>query len=323
MGGMSPELNNFPRLNRLRDRSCMLQKSREFFTNRGLIEVDCPLLSDSAAVDAHIDLITATYAQKETRYLHSSPEYGMKRLLSEGMGDIFQLAHVFRDGESGNNHNPEFSLVEWYRIGWTFEQMIAETCEYIQLFLAPLPIVSITYREAFQKYANLDSSNATTESLVHYLHTHQIPVYIGIEHADKDDLLNLILAHTIEPHLGQGNLTALTHYPVTQAALAKTVQMQGEWVAERFEIYHKGKELANGYHELTNPSEQKKRFEEANVKRQELGKKALPIDFRFLEALNQGIPDCCGVAVGFDRLMMLRHHSQHIADILPFVWDIA
>ena len=155
------------------------------------------------------------------------------------------------------------------------------------------------------------------------MNSHRIPYYEGIENEGRDAILNLLLAHLVEPKLGQEGLTALTHYPASQAALAKTLQIGEELAAERFEIYFNGIELANGYHELSHAQEQYDRFEESNQHRKALGKGVLPIDFRFLEALEKGLPDCCGVAVGFDRLMMIRHNSTQIRDVMPFAWDIA
>ncbi len=304
----------------LHDRSHMFALAREFFSKRGVKEVDVPLLSASASVDAHIDLITAIYNQKETRYLHSSPEFGMKRLLAMGIGDIYQLAHVFRDGEYGVKHNPEFTMAEWYRIGITFEEMIQETFDFVKLFIGDHPTISITYKDAIQRYAGFDYTSATNEDLWRYIKKLDHTPYAGMEHEDKDALLNMILAISVEPHLGCEGLCALTHYPATQAALAQTKWHGQEAVAERFEIYYQGVELANGYHELADAHEQRHRFLEANIQRIALGKSPLPIDENFLAALELGLPECCGVAVGFDRLMMLRHQSPSLAAILPFDW---
>lgn len=307
----------------LQDRARLLAKARSFFLEREVLEVDCPLLTQGASIDAHIDLIPAAYASSETRYLHSSPEYGMKRLLAEGIGDIYQLSHVFRDGESGRKHNPEFMMAEWYRCGFTFLQMIDETLEFIQLFLGKVPTMILTYREAFLRFAHFDYLTATEQELLNYIRDHAIPSYPGIEKEGKDALLNLILGTVIEPRLGEGSLCALAYYPSTQAALARTVQKGDEKVAERFEVYYKGVELANGYHELTDASEQRQRFLESNAHRKMLGKQELPLDEHFLKALEKGIPDCSGVAVGFDRLMMLRHNAKHIEEVIPFVWQNA
>lgn len=309
------------KIERLRDRGHMLATSRIFFEQRQVLEVDCPAITQAASVDAHIDLIAVCQGSSR-RYLHSSPEYGMKRLLSEGIGDIYQLSHVFRDGEYSNKHNPEFMMAEWYRLGHTFEMMIDETVDFIKLFLGNLPVHILSYRKAFQEYVGIDYVNASIADLLACLDKHAIIPYPGIEEEGKDALLNLILGTLIEPHLGKDGLCVLAHYPSSQAALAKTCQRGDELAAERFEIYHHGLELANGYHELVDADEQRKRLIESNVHRQQLGKDTLPIDEHFLQALEKGLPDCCGVAVGFDRLMMLRH-NQPIAEVIPFTWDIA
>jgi lysyl-tRNA synthetase class 2 len=308
----------------LHDRSKMLEKARAFFKERSVLEVDTPLISASASVDLHIDLIPCLDAQGQWRYLHSSPEYGMKRLLSQGIGDIFQLSHVFRQGEQGQKHNPEFMMAEWYRCGLSFTQMMEETCDFIRLFLGSLPSRTTTYKQAFQFFTEIDYETANRESLLSYLQEREVPLYEGILAEGKDALLNQILGTFIEPHLGQEELCVLAYYPSTQAALAKTITLEsGEQVAERFEIYYRGVELANGYHELANPLEQHQRFIEANAGRIKLKKEALPIDHHFLSALEKGLPDCCGVAVGFDRLMMLRHQASSISDVIPFDWNLA
>lgn len=305
----------------LRDRAAMLAKARTFFADRGVIEVDCPCISASASVDAHIDLIPVTYHSRQTRYLHSSPEYGMKRLLADGIGDIYQLSHVFRDGELGTKHNPEFMMAEWYRIGISFSDMIQETMAFIRLFLEDLPDTSITYRAAFLKYAGFDYLSISEEQLLRYIKKQGIAPYHNIANEGKDALLNIIMGYIIEPNLGQDGLCALTHYPASQAALSQTTWFDDEHVAERFEIYHKGVELCNGYNELCDADEQYERLVAANAQRAALDKSTLPIDQDFLNALKKGLPDCCGVAVGVDRLMMLRHNKTNIADVIPFPWS--
>lgn len=298
----------------------MLAKCRAFFQERGVCEVDCPAISAGASVDAHIDLIPIHYVDYERRYLHSSPEFGMKRLIVEGMGDIYQLSHVFRDGEWTPKHNPEFTLAEWYRIGVSFPGMIHETLEFIRLFLGALPVIEISYRKAIQQYTGIDYVKTSSAALYRFLEERYVETHLQID-SPRDDLLNVILGLFVEPHLGLGgNLCVLKHYPASQAALAQTLWQGDEQVAERFEVYHQGVELANGYHELSNAAEQRQRFIDANAIRTSLGMRQLPLDEHFLQALEQGMPDCCGVAVGFDRLMMLRHHTQEISDILPFGW---
>lgn len=307
----------------LRDRAEMLAKARAFFMKRDICEVDCPILTKAASIDAHIDLIPATFGSKEKRYLHSSPEYGMKRLLAQGMGNIFQLSHVFRDGEYGIKHNPEFMMAEWYHIGISFSEMIEETIQFVHLFLGELSFRVLSYRETFLHYAGIDYLKISAKELIKFLETNGIEIYPQIQKENKDELLNLVLGLLIEPQLGQDELFVLAYYPSSQAALAQIQWRGNEPVAERFEIYYRGMELANGYHELTHAEEQRKRFIEANHQRASLGKEILPIDEAFLEALSKGLPDCCGVAVGFDRLMMLRQTKQNIGDVVPFGWEVA
>lgn len=301
----------------------MMAEARRFFHDRAVMEVDCPALSASAPIDAYIDLIPALCEGKEKRFLHSSPEYGMKRLLADGIGDIYQLSHVFRDGECGKKHNPEFMMAEWYRCGFSFLEMIDETLDFIRLFLGTIPSATISYRQAFLDYAGLDYLTASEDDLLAFLKEKHIAIYPEILTEGKFGLLNLILGTIIEPKLGTDCLCVLAHYPASQAALAKTITIGDEKIAERFEIYYKGVELANGYHELTDAAEQHSRFLEANRTRKEMNKDELPIDHLFLLALSKGLPDCCGVAVGFDRLMMLRAHADNIAGVIPFSWNEA
>jgi len=259
------------------------------------MEVDVPLLTQKAPIDCHIDLVESQCMGKRC-YLQSSPEYGMKRLLSEGIGDIYQLSHVFRDGDRGERHNPEFTMVEWYRIGFSFEEMMEETALFLRLFLDVNGVETLSYKEAFRKYAHVDVSDI---------------VY------DRD----IVFASAVEPHLGREGLTILKDFPPEEAALSQISEKNGERIAERFEFFYQGFELANGYHELIDPIEQRKRLEEANEKRAKLNKGRYPMDDYFLAAVEKGLPDMCGVACGFDRMMMLRLGLTNIEDVLPFSWD--
>lgn len=306
--------------NVLLDRAAMMADARAFFHARGVVEVDCPLITQGSPIDEHIDPIAVVDGNKY-RYLITSPEYCMKRLIAAGAGDIYQLAHVFRYGESSSRHNPEFMMAEWYRKGFSFDAMVQETLDFIEVFLGTQKREVITYREAFQKYASIDYVKASIQDLCDLLSSQGITPYDGIEAEGKDAVLNIAIGALIEPHLGKDGLCALTHYPATQAALALTCQRDDENVAERFEIYYHGIELANGYHELADSTEQHERFIESNKKRVSHGKSELPIDTFFLEALGK-LPDCCGVAVGFDRLMMLRHNAS-IEEVIPFSWNHA
>ena len=310
------------KLSLLQDRAHMLKLARAFFDARHVLEVDCPAISAAAPIDLHIDIMKVILKDASQRYLHTSAEYGMKRLLAAGMGDIYQLSHVYREGEKGSRHNPEFTMVEWYRLNFSFNDFLEETLDFIRLFVGDFPSSIYTYREAFHKFTGIDYLNADIETLHDLLASHAISLSRN-QAWDKNSLLNMAMSFIVESHLGQNELTAIDHFPASQAALAKTFIKNDEHVAERFEVYCKGIELANGYHELTDHEEQKKRFEEANQERLSRGKDSLPIDYNFINALASGLPECRGVAVGFDRLMMLRNGKTHIADVIPFAWDLA
>jgi lysyl-tRNA synthetase class 2 len=300
----------------LKDRSLMFTKAREFFAKRGICEVDCPIMSTSASIEVHIDLLRAYGVSSDTYYLHASPEYGMKKLLSEGIGDIYQMSHVFRDNDNSMQHNPEFTMVEWYRIKMPFLAMVEEAVDFIREFIGPIPLVKLSYREALKKYARIDYLKTTEEDLFQFLESKGIDPYQNIEEEGKDALLNIILGVIVKPHLGKEDICILQYFPASQAGLAQTRMKGEEKVAEKFEIYYKGIELANGYHQLCNPEEQLERLVTANNTRERLGKDTLPIDESFIKALEKGLPDCCGVSVGFDRLMMLRHNKDDIADVI-------
>jgi lysyl-tRNA synthetase class 2 len=302
------------KLSVLQDRAQMLDKSRSFFKERDVMEVDCPSLSKAAPVATHIDVMQVDLASGHKGYLHTSAEYGMKRLLSLGVSDIYQLSHVFRDGEIGPLHNPEFTMVEWYRVGALFFAFIQETLDYIRLFLS--------YREVFTKYCDINYETATTGDLLDLARKNHLNIDESTDW-DKDTLLQLIMSFLIEPHLGIDELTVIYHYPASQAALSQTIWQDGQYVAERFEVYYQGKELANGYHELTDAEEQRERLVKENAAREKMGKNVLPIDEDFISAIRLGIPDCCGVAVGFDRLMLLKHGKTSLEEVLPFAWGSA
>ena len=302
----------------LQDRGKMFKKIRSFFYKKNVLEVDTPSISKFPSIDAHIDIMETIVLNEEKGYLQTSPEYAMKRLLSKKIGDIYQMSHVFRKGELGNLHNPEFMLVEWYRKNISYENFIKEVIEFIFLFLKKLPYKKATYKETFFKYTKLDYTKTKKEKLYNLLKEN---TDIDISNYDKDTILRLIFSYIIEPNLGKDHLFILDQYPASQAALSKIVKINGELVAKRFEIYYKGIELANGFLELKDHKEQRKRFIQANKERKLLNKKTLPLDEEFLKALKIGIGDYIGVAVGFDRLMMLKHNKNAIADILPFSWN--
>lgn len=296
----------------LQDRAAQLARARTFFAERNVLEVDTPALSKATSVDLYIDPL-AVQCCNETAYLHTSPEYRMKRLLSEGIGDIYQLGHVYRDFEHGNRHSPEFTMAEWYRCDFTFQQCMQETLDFIKLFIPVSNTRFITYKEAFEEFLHFDPFTISDAELQQKT---------GQQFTFRDDHLSYLLAMHIEPHLGANKTcAALYYYPPSQAALAKVVTFDANKVAERFEIYYQGIELANGYHELQDPAEQRARLVEANELRRSIGKPELPIDEEFLDALHRGLPETCGVSVGFDRCMMLRHELPTLTHAIAFPYQ--
>lgn len=301
----------------LKDRAAMFKAVRSFFEARSVVEVDTPILSRSAPIDPHIDILETQALPNQIAYLHSSPEYGMKKLLAKGLTDIFQLSHVYRYGEISSKHQIEFTMLEWYRSSFSFLQLLQETQDLISLFVGNLPCEILRYDSILKTAHSIDPFHSSLEELQTKCHS------LGLHTTSEDrDLYLSFLWDCIEPTLGIQGLTCITHFPASQAALSRVILEEGIPYASRFEYYYQGLELANGYHELTDPAEQHMRLIAQNEKRVSLNKKPLPIDKGFLQALSLlNSQDFFGVAVGFDRLMMLRHHTQEIRDILPLSWE--
>lgn len=289
----------------------MLQSARTFFAERAILEVDCCAIVPRAPLDSNIEVMSVMISEQTEAFLHTSPEISMKKLLSSGSGDIYYLGHVFRKGEIGRRHNPEFTMAEWYRIGFSLAQMIEETAHFLHLFLGALPIEILSYRDAFSRYLNINYTEASLEQLKHLISEET-------KHWNRSACIHFLLSHFIEPHLGKDHLTVLTDYPPHEAALAVVIEKKGEKVAERFEIYHKGVELANGYHELSDASELRRRFTQENQERVASGKKAYLLDEAFLSSLDTHFPPCCGVSVGFDRALMLKNNKQSLSEVCGY-----
>ena len=312
-------------LNTLQQRAQLLQAVRAFFTARGVLEVDTPHLSAAASTDPQLQSLSTRYTgpgapQGRTLYLHTSPEFPMKRLLAAGSGPIFQLCKVFRDGEAGRLHNPEFTLLEWYRPGYDHHQLMTEVEELANQLLqnrVPLDTTErLTYEDAFLRHTGLNPHSATREQWAACAEQHGIDT-AGLTLDDLDGWRDLLLTYLIEPHLGQGRLTFLHDYPATQAALAR-LRPDRPAVAERFELYLHGVELANGFHELGDAGEQRRRFDADLQRRKALGLALTPMDKHLLAALEHGLPACAGVALGIDRLVMLALGAQSVADVMAF-----
>ncbi|HWP94323.1 MAG TPA: EF-P lysine aminoacylase EpmA [Gammaproteobacteria bacterium] len=319
MASRDPDWRPTASLDVLRLRAELLVRIRAFFATRGVLEVETPVLSAAAAPDPHLTspVTRLTAAGGGTFYLHTSPEYPMKRLLAAGYGDIWQLCRVFRDGERGARHNPEFTLLEWYRIGFDHHTLMNEVSALLRQVLdGHLELGAderLTYREAFRRHAGLDPFEATDETLRAAVQR------LGGETRGlaRDALLDFLGGHVVYPALGHGRPTFLYDFPASQAALAR-VRDDDPAVAERFEVFVDGIELANGYHELADAREQRARFERHNRERAAAGLPVMPLDERLLAALAHGLPDCAGVALGFDRLVMLAAGARRIEEVIAF-----
>lgn len=315
----------------LRLRAELLAQIRAFFAARGVLEVETPALSAAAITDPHLASFNTCYSGPGSQhgrplYLHTSPEFAMKRLLAAGSGCIYQIARVFRDGEAGSRHNPEFTLLEWYRVGFDHHRLMDEVAELVGMLLAGRLALAeperLSYRQIFQHHLNLDPHRATVADLAACAETRNISIPTGMPPDDPDPWLDLLLTHCVEPRLGSGRLTFVHDYPASQAALAR-LRPDDPPVGERFELYINGIELANGFHELGDAVEQRHRFAQENAARRAAGLPVMPVDEHLLAALEFGLPDCAGVALGFDRLVMLATRKTSLAEVLAFPLDRA
>jgi len=300
----------------LRARARLLARIREFFAHRGVLEVETPALSVAAATDPHLESFPFQVGGPGRRYLHTSPEFPMKRLLAAGSGPIYQLCKVFRQGEYGRYHNPEFTLLEWYRPGFDTHHLMDEVEALLQTLLDTGPAAErLSYAEAFQRHLAIDPHSADADALRARAREAGLEgVELGV---DRDGWLDLLLTHRVEPHLGRGRPTFLYDYPASQAALARIRPGQPA-VAERFELYLEGVELANGFYELGDAVEQRERFAADNAHRERLGLPVVPMDEHLLAALEAGLPDCSGVALGVDRLAMLAVDASALEAVIAF-----
>jgi lysyl-tRNA synthetase class 2 len=309
-------------LDTLKLRAELLTKLRAFFATRGVLEVDTPALSQAAATDRHIHSYRVENPQGQPLYLHTSPEFPMKRLLAAGCGDIYQLCKVFRSGEVGRHHNPEFTMLEWYRLGFDHHQLMAEVAVLIGGLIPELdPPEYLTYREVFEKYAGFDVATSGSKDCIAALNRagRQVPAEGEL---DYDGWLDMVAGDLVYPALGKGRLTFIYNYPASQAALARIWPGEPP-VAERFEAFINGVELVNGFHELADATEQRRRFEADCAYRKANGLMDVPMDERLLAALEHGLPDCAGVALGFDRLVMIAAGARSIEEVIAFPADRA
>jgi lysyl-tRNA synthetase class 2 len=298
----------------LRQRAHLIAQIRSFFVARSYLEVETPFMAHYGVTDPYLSNIQAFFRNKPY-CLQTSPEYHMKRLLAAGSGPIFQLARVFRDDELGRWHNPEFTLLEWYQLNIDHYGLMDEMDVFLQEILGSSAMVRKTYQEAFLEACAIDPLHASIEQLQQILVPYDLANVLDPNKDDKDQYLFLLMSHVVEPFLAQYTApVAVYHFPPSQAALAKVNQ----GVAERFEVYYKGVELANGFHELTDISAQAQRFEQDILQRQRLGFKSVEPDPWLLNALDHGMPACSGVALGVDRLLALAMNKAHISEVMAF-----
>jgi lysyl-tRNA synthetase class 2 len=304
-------------LQNLQQRAHALAKIRRFFSERDVLEVETPLLASSTVPDVYIESIAAQVVKDNSsrkNFLQTSPEFFMKRLLASGSGSIYQIAKAFRQEEKGARHNIEFTLLEWYRLSYSLDQLMAELEELVQEVLSCGPISRLSYREIFGQHLQIDPHEISLEELQKLAKSE---IDLSGSDLSKTDYLQLLLSNSIEPKLPP--YCIIYDYPLEQAALAiLATDEHGVVVAKRFELFGHGMELANGYFELSDAAEQRARFEKDNAVRKEKGLQAHDVDEKLIAALESGLPSCSGVAVGVDRLLMLLVEAKNISEVISF-----
>lgn len=310
----------------LRLRAKVYALIRQFFAERGVLEVETPILSAAGNTDPNIESFRTVFnghvdAGARERWLRTSPEYPLKRLLAAGLGDCYEIGRVFRNAEAGGRHNPEFTMLEWYRVGWDHRRLMEETVALVEAALAMAgrrcEVVIESYRQLFIDELGLDPMHAPVDALREPLSVFDIDP----EGLTRDDWLDLLITHILQPAFPTDRITVIHDYPASQCALAK-IRPGDPPMAERFELYLGRYELANGYHELNHATEQRLRFARDNAVRRQRGQHEVPIDENLLAVLDR-MPDCAGVALGMERLLMCLSGSDAIADVLAFPFSEA
>ncbi len=302
----------------------MLQKIRQFFAHRSVLEVETPLLGAAIGTDPQLDFFTTEYhwsPTQQTLFLQTSPEFAMKRLLAAGCGSIYQICKAFRNGESGRFHNPEFTLLEWYRVGYNLSQLMDEVdgliAELFDGIQALQPAQRVSYQTLFQKYTGLNPLVFSYEDYCGYAQSSGLADAITLCGYDHVLWLDFIFSHSIQPHLGHNALCMVYGYPACLSSLAR-INGHNVLVTDRVELFINGVELGNGYYELSDVKEQERRFDKEIAIRQDTQRPAVIKDKRLLAALDAGLPDCSGIAIGLDRILMLLSNSSAIDDVLAF-----
>jgi len=309
----------------LKQRAAFIRKIRNFFEQRDVLEVDSPLLSNGTVTDVHLDAFSTQFlhdssGKEKTLYLQTSPEFAMKRLLAAGSGPIFQICKAFRNEAAGRLHNPEFTMLEWYRPGFDEHQLMAELDQLLQTLLQTGSAIKLSYQQAFLEFLGIDPLVVSLDQLKSFIAKLSSDEWLQQE-TSRDTLLQWLFSCYVEPKLGkQGDDFTpcfVYDFPASQSALAK-INLANPKVAHRFELYFKGMELANGFYELQDAEEQRVRFDSDNQIRAKNGQDTRPIDENFVAALEAGLPDCAGVALGVDRLFMLAAGKEKIETVISF-----
>ncbi len=316
----------------LLERALMLKNIRAFFDDRGIIEVETPLLSQYSTTDPHLDSLRSRF-RDQSCYLNTSPEYAMKRLLADGKKPIYQICKAFRDDELGPNHNPEFTMLEWYQPDYDSVKLMAELAELVtnlcrlskSSVMDKVQFESLSYQQVFEDFVGINPHQITSRECYQLAKSNNIEIPQGLGPADEvNNWLDWLLTQRVLPAFKKDGFTFLYDYPASQCALAKIAKNEQQVpVAKRFELFFGEIELANGFHELTDAAEQLKRFQFENRMRKQAGKEQGQIDENFIAALNHGLPECSGVAVGLDRLLMVLTKHSSIDQVLSFSWDYA
>jgi lysyl-tRNA synthetase class 2 len=313
-------------LDMLKTRARLFSKLRDFFADKDIFEVQTPILSQAGNTEPSIEtFVTAQQNNSQPSFLNTSPEFSMKRLLASGSGSIYQITPAFRQEEQGKRHNPEFTLLEWYRIDFDHHALMGEVNALLRFvaddFLKLDRSQFYSYQDAMIKFADVDPFKASIEELEAATRKGGVDV-VGMDDASRDDWLDLLMSHVVEKNLPLNCPVFIYDYPASQAALAK-IRKGSPDVSERFELYINGMELANGFHELSDADEQAERFQKEQTQRKKQGQQGIPADYHLINALKHGLPECAGVAIGLDRLLMVLTGAEHINEVLTFPFDRA
>ena len=300
--------------NKIKQRQLLFNEIRSYFHQKDILEVDTPLIRNYSVTDPYMSAFQVINSKGHQQgYLQTSPEYAMKELLSQGSGDIFQLSKMFRADEKSDIHSSEFTMLEWYRIGFDHLNLIEEVCDFIQQIIGTKKAKVFSYREVFVEHLSIDPFKISLQDLKKRTEELIGDLPQGLLF---DNYLTLLFSDKIEPNFNPKVITVVKDYPASQASLAKTQKDNGFEMANRFEVYCGGMELANGFNELTDPTIQLERFEEDNRIRKHLGYPKIEIDNQFINALQRGLPECAGVALGVDRLLMIKLGKKDISEVI-------